>query len=199
MADSNKTISSIAAKTAKSTIEKTDEQSEPKDKLVTVSTGVVFRIKEVPQMAFMDLRSSLPEPTPPIFFNADYDRDEPNFNDPIYLSKKQNWGVALMSAMMDMQIILGTEVVTIPKNIPAPNSEEFGEVLKIMLRGIGYTQQEIKDIGHLERYLYWVKYKGTKGDLNETGGDMEKLFREVSRESGVPEDDVADAMDTFQN
>lgn len=166
---------------------------------IKVSTGVVFKVKEVPQVAYADLRNSLPEPVPPIFYNPDYDREEPNENDPRYLAAKANWEIAMSSAVMNINILFGSEIENIPESIPAPDSEEFKEKLVFLLKTMGWSKDEAKSIGKLERYLFWVKYEACKGKISGENSDLSTLFSAIGRASGVPEEDVAEAIEKFRD
>lgn len=166
---------------------------------VEVSTGVVFRVKEVPQVAYADLRNSLPEPVPPIFYNPEYDREEPNENDPRYLAAKANWEIAMSTAVMNINILFGSEIEYLPDGIPAPDSEEFEEKLHFLLKTMGWKQDEIKNIGRVERYMFWVKYEACRGKISAENSDLGILFSAIGRASGVPEEDVSVAIDKFRD
>lgn len=166
---------------------------------VKMSTGVVFKVKEVPQVAYADLRNSLPEPMPPIFFNPEYDREEPNENDPRYLAAKSNWEIAMSTAVMNINILFGSEIEHIPDGIPAPDSKEFSDKLQFLLKTMGWKPEEIKSIGNVERYMFWVKYEACKGKISTEDSDLGILFSAIGRASGVPEEDVSEAIEKFRD
>ena len=170
-------------------------------KTARVSSGVVFKVKEVPQVAYVDLRNSLPEPVPPVWYNEEYDREEPNENDPRYIAQHANWETNMATAIMDLNIMLGSEVESIPSDggVAPPDSEEFKEKMKILLRTFGWSKQEIREVGKTERYLLWVKYEACSGKMYESDSDLSKLFTAIGRMSGVPEEDVNEAIEKFRD
>lgn len=170
-----------------------------KDKFVTLSSGVKFKIKEVPQFAYVDLRNSYPEPMPPVYYNEELDREEPNPQDPRYKAAYSNWSSSISGAITDLNIALGTEAVHIPKNVNSPESEEFIDKLTIILSTFGWTKREIKAIGKTTRYLYWVKYEAASSGFVNKGDDLDVLISEVNRASGVPEEDVTEEISGFQS
>lgn len=193
-----------ATKAVAQSIRKSEARSEKKERasengIVTVSSGVKFRVKEVPQMVYVDLRNSLPEPSPPIFYNPEYDREEPNENDPRYLIAKSNWESAMSTGIVDITLLFGSEIVSIPKNVPTPDSEEFRDKLNVFLRTAGWDKTEIRNISKSERYLYWVKYEACKQDLREDNSDLSVLMNEIGRVAGVPEEDVHEAIEKFRD
>ena len=198
----NPNVTKAVAESAKGTQEKIERKktsTAEEEKFLTVSSGVVFKIKEVPQVAYVDLRNSLPEPVPPIFYNKEYDREEPNVNDPRYIAQVDNWQVAMSSAVYDISILFGTEIESIPDGMPSHDSEKFESKLKFLLKKMGWSKEDINNISETERYLFWVKYEACpKGGLNQNS-DLDKLFAAVGRTSGVPEEDVASAIDGFRD
>ena len=169
------------------------------EKTIEVSTGVIFTVKEVPQVAYVDLRNSLPEPSPPVFYNEEYDREEPNENDPRYLAMHANWEAQMSSAIVDINILFGSEAKYIPSKVKKPDSAEFKDRIKFLLKAMGWSKRDIANIGETESYLFWVKYEACKGSMAEDNSDLGKLFRAISRMSGVPEEDVTEAIDKFRD
>lgn len=175
------------------------EEKIVEDNIVTLSNGIVFRVSEVPQTAFIDLRNSFPEPTPPIFFNEDYGREEPNVNDPRYLAEYSDWEISLSSGMIDIQLIFGAEVVSVPKGMLTYDDPKFADKLRVILGAMGWSRQDVKELGDTEKFLLWIKYYAARGSIS--GGnesDLGKLLIAIGRTSGVPEEDVRQAVDNFQ-
>ena len=199
MTDEKVTKSNIkaVAESADATRQRSEDVKE--DNTVTMSNGIIFRVSEVPQAAFVDLRNNFSEPAPPIFYNQDTGREEPNANDPRYLAKHADWEIALSSGMIDIQLLFGAEVEFVPKGTLTHNDEKFTDRLKVILGAMGWSREDIKDLGETERFLLWVKYYAAKGGVNKSGdSNLSKLLLAIGRTSGVPEEDVRTAVDNFQ-
>lgn len=194
-----KVVTKAVAESAERVQKKIDDGDAPKaEKTVAMSSGVVFKIKEVPQFAYVDLRNSLPEPMPPVIYNPSLDREEPNTEDPRYKAQYSNWTTAISSGITDINIIFGTAISEIPEDVAQPDSEEFMDKLRVMLSRFGWSRQEIREVGKTTRYLYWVKYEAAKSGFDEDG-DLSKLLTAVNRVSGVPEEDVTEEMEKFRD
>lgn len=191
-----KAVAESASLTEKRFEEKVGEE---RAEFFVTSKGVKFKVKEVPQVAYMDLRNSLPEPSPPVFYNDEYDREEPNENDPRYLAAHSNWEVQMSTAVMDISLMLGCEVTDIPENIVDPDSEEFQEKLYILLKSFGWDKHEIRDVTKTERKLFWIKYEACSATLRKEDSDLTKLFNAIGRMSGVPEEDVETTIEKFRD
>ncbi len=193
-----KTVAESAEKTRQRDIEVEESN------IVELSNGITFRVSPVPQTAFVDLRNSFPEPAPPIFHNPDTGRDEPNMNDPRYLAKHADWEVALSVGMIDIQLIFGAEVEHVPDGMIKYDNKKFNDKLRVILGAMGWSREDIKDLGDTEKYLLWIKYYAAKGGLKKVQegdyeGDLGKLMLAIGRQSGVPEADVKLAVDNFQD
>jgi hypothetical protein len=196
-----KNVTKAVAESVERTKEQVENKSSHKKEETTVemSSGVVFKIKEVPQFAYVDLRNSFPEPMPPVVYNEEVDRQEPNPEDPRYKVEYSNWATSLSAAITDLNIALGTDIESIPDGVPQPDSEDFRDKLQMILTRFGWSKEDIKQVGKITRYLYWVKYEAAKSGYVEEGGDLNKLILAVNRKSGVPEEDVQTAVEKFPN
>lgn len=198
--DSN--LTKLVAKSAEKTEARENVKKQKQEKTtVEMSNGVIFTVKKVPQIAFADLRDSLPEPSPPIFYNKDYDREEPNLNDPRYISEHANWEVKMSTGVVNLTLMFGSEISHIPDNVPTPESEEFKEELELTLSVMGWDKRDIRSMSKKQRYLFWVKYKGAprEGSGEKDTGDLGKLIGAIGSMSGVPEEDVATAVEKFRD
>ena len=193
-----------AVKAVAETVDRAQERIDNKNRkkkevFVEMSSGVIFKIKEVPQFAYVDLRNSYPEPMPPVFYNEEIDREQPNPNDPRYKAEYGNWATSVSAAITDLNIALGTQIESIPDDIPTPDSEEFDDKLNLLLTTFGWDRKEIRRVGKTTRYLFWVKYEAAKSGYVDSEGDLSKLISAVNRQSGVPEEDVQTAVEKFQD
>lgn len=197
MTDEKVTKSGLKAVAESAEKTKSRDENIPKDDTVEMSNGIVFRVTEVPQAAFVDLRGSFPEPTPPTFYNKDIGREETNVNDPRYKAQLADWEIAISSGMIDIQIIFGAEVLSIPKGMMTHDDEKFLDRLRVILGRMGWSKQEVKELGDTEKFLMWVKYYAATGSIGGSS-DFNKLLLAIGRTSGVPEEDVQTAVNNFQ-
>ena len=165
---------------------------------VTVSTGVVFTVNEVPQFIMSDIRREFKEPKVPIWYNEDTGRREPNPNNPQYKADHNEYLLNLSMSIIDIMILLGTKVKSVPKGIVKPNSEEWKKELATILRTRSWSRDEIAELSQEEVYVFWVKYRAAPlATADET--DVGLITTAIGRLSGVAEEDVKDAIDTFRD
>ena len=158
---------------------------------VTLSSGVVLNIKQVPPMVLAKIYDTLPaEPQVPRIFIADLGREEENPNDPSYLASMNKYQMALANRVSDTIIMLGTTLSSVPKSVAHPHDDyrDWSEPLNAV--GI-----EIPDIEkELLVYCAWVKYVAATSQ-----DDINNLIASVSKLSGVSEKDVAQAANQFRD
>jgi hypothetical protein len=155
------------------------------DDTFTLSTGVVLKPTRVPSMVFPELMSRMERPKPPRVFIEDIGREEENPADPDYQSRLEIFNAEYTKAIIDTMIILGTEVVYVPDNVAKETDTRW--TLKIKALGIVPTDE-------IQRYLLWVKFVAATDNK-----DIEAIMREVGRLSGVSEEDVSEAVETFRD
>lgn len=194
MTDQNDNLTGKAVGVAKGISNRTQNLNE-----VTVSTGVVFKVKEVPQFTMSDIRREFKEPVPPTWFNQDTGRKEQNPNDPEFKRLHGEYLINMSMAIIDIMILLGTEVKTLPKDMPGPKSEEWRRQLAAILRTRGWARDDIANLSEEESYIYWVKYKAAAGGMEGDDSDISKITVAIGRLTGVTEEDVSDAVDTFRD
>ena len=184
-----------AVKVAKETVSRSLNLNE-----VEVSTGVIFTVKEVPQFTMSDIRREFKEPAVPTWYNKDTGRKEPNPDDPEYQRKHNDYMINMSMAVIDIMILMGTSVKFVPKNFPKPDSEEWARELRAILRARGWDKEDIADISPEESYVFWVKYRAAVGGgITDEDSDINRITLAIGRLSGVAEEDVKDATDTFRD
>jgi hypothetical protein len=199
MTDQKQNVTRAVDETAKNVERQLNAKDTKKEeKTFTLKSGVVLKLKEVPQVVYVDLRNSLPEPSPPIFYNENTGKNEPNMNDPRFKADYANWQVAMSTAIMDLSILFGSEIVSIPDDMPTPDDPEFKSDLRIILGAMGHKPEEIRSMGAKTRYIYWLKYVATQGRAGKDE-ELDRLFTAIGRLSGVPEEDVEAAVDGFRD
>lgn len=156
----------------------------PESDVLTLSSGVVLRVKQAPPLTLIKVMAAFPRPKPPVYHNATMGRDVENPDDPDYLERLQAHKTESSAALLNALILLGTELVSVPKKYPKPEDsswlEEYGEL------GI-----QAKPENKSWRYLNWVMFKAVANEK-----DLEVIQKAVGRRSGVPETAVKSA-ETF--
>jgi hypothetical protein len=152
--------------------------------LISLSSGVVLRVKQAPPLTLIKVMAAFPRPKPPVYRNETMGREVENPDDPDYLERLQAHKTESSSALLNALILLGTELVSTPKKFPKPDEngwlEEYSEL------GI-----PAKPESKAWRYLNWVMFKAVANEK-----DLELIQKAVGRRSGVPESTVKSA-ETF--
>ena len=156
------------------------------ERTLTLSTGVVLRLKMVPPILMADLATAANKvrPTPPVVHIEALDRSDENPDDPEYQKALQEWFAMSITDINNAFILKGTEVAKVPKGVPAKDNEDFLADMRILGRPVGNER---------ERYLAWVKYVAAPST-----DDVTAIIREVGRLSGVAETDVSEAISGFR-
>lgn len=153
---------------------------------VTLSTGVVLAILSVSPMAFGDLENKYPPPPVPKTYDEVKGREISNPLSAEYKKATTENENRKALAALDLAIVLGTRLLSIPDGMDGPDSEEWKDTLFAM----GYSQESIES--KKARYLSWVKLSAASNNT-----DWNILSMTVMRRMGVPEQDVNAAMKSF--
>lgn len=151
-----------------------------------LSSGVVMRPRRVPNLLFAEVVSRFKAPKVPRFHNPDTGREEENPSDPAYTEAFNEYQAQLSMAIIDAMILMGTEVVSVPRTMERAEDDLWTRKLKAL--GVPITDDP------LVRYLAWVKYYAAEGQ-----DDVQTIMTAVGRMSGVSEEDVNDAVSQFRN
>lgn len=160
--------------------------SKNSDSLVSLSNGVVLKVRKVPNMIFLEVMHRFTPPKVPVVMNEDLGRKEENPNDPTYVDEYNRYQADLSMAIVDTMVLMGTSVYSVPEEIDGPSDESWSRKLKILHIVPGEDE--------MERYLMWVKYYAAEDDT-----DITKIVEAVGRLSGVSEEDVAQAVGQFRD
>lgn len=157
---------------------------------ITLTNGVVLRLKEVPrdQLTFA-IRNALrahPEPTPPMIYIANQGREEPNEADPDYLEARILWQIEIASRTMNVLYWDAVEVMETPTDFPSADSKEFAEYLEDVM---GETPRASEK----GRKVQWLRYRAIPE------GDQLDVQRRLLRFAGVPEEDIREVEATFRD
>jgi len=167
-------------------IEKAGKRQGEGERTLTLSTGVVLKLNQVPSVLLADVvsaRTAL-RPSPPVMYIEALDRTEENPSDPDYKKALDEWFASAMLDVNNAFILRGTEVEKVPKGLAGVDDVDFLAEMKILGRPVSNKR---------ERYLAWIKYVAAPEQE-----DVSAIIREVGRLSSVGETDVAEAIDGFR-
>lgn len=173
----DKKVSGLAAAAAEPTNGKTDPD------LVVLTSGVELRVRRVASSVFADMLAELEPPSPPLVWIAEKGRQEENPDDPDFLEAKMAHQSRIAKVMSDAVIILGTELVSVPKGFPGPKDENWNA----RMRALGRRFESEAD-----QYLAWVKYEAGAADT-----DFNTIWEAVGRQASVVEKDAGAAARRF--
>jgi hypothetical protein len=159
-----------------------DALDEKEDNLIRLSTGVVLCGKPANATALIQILASFPRPKPPEVHNATMGRIMENPDDPDYRSRVQAWQIEQGDSTLTAFILLGTELVSVPKGMcgPFPGKKETD-----WLEDFELLKLPMKPESKRWRYLTWVKTVAC-----QTADDPKLIQEVVGRLSGVRKADV---------
>jgi hypothetical protein len=182
-------------------------KSEP-DNLITLSNGVVLRGKMVPPLVYVTVVGAFPMPKPPLWKDPLLGRMVENPDDEEYIERVASVENEKNSAILNVMIVYGTEVVDIPAHVSRP----FVEYKPIPKKKRSPKEKEEKEKKEaevvekiypdwLKRYRLlglpifeedkdWMYLTWIKSEVATTKEDLESIQKVVGRLSGVPEKDV---------
>lgn len=168
----------------------TTPDTAPAAELITLSTGVVLRLRQPSTWAVTEVVRQMMKdrPEPPVLPNPDRGRDEVNEADPDYQAALVAWDDRLLERKYEVVIATGTRVESLPADMPACESAEWLEVLA----AVGLPQPA--EMTATERYIRWVKYVAAPALT-----DWIALIQGMQPRAGTPETEVAAAAETFRS
>lgn len=153
-----------------------------------LSNGVSLTIKQVPPSLYIDILTKSTEgaPKPPVTYIERLGREQENPVDPDYQEALRNYKVRQARVISDAFLLHGTYLFECPADVEGPDKD--GDWLEnIIATGLPMPRNK------RERYLLWLK---TVALANEK--DYTDVMEAVGKKSGVREEEVAKATDTFR-
>ena len=168
-------------------IEEREQKAHKDESIVTTSVGVVFKTKPVALGLLQDIQKKYNKlkPKPPVYFIESKGRAEPNPDDIGFQEAKSEWEVAFIMAQMDALLLLGTELLNVPKGVPIQTEDSWMDICEILDIEIPKSPKG--------RYLLWVKYVAAPATT-----DIQALSLAIGKKTGVSDAEVETAMDRFQ-
>lgn len=153
----------------------------PQDDTIILSSGVVLRAKKANPVILVQVMAASPRPEPPLVFMPAYGREMENPDDPNYIERLRSWKMEYSDRMVSALILLGTEIVSVPKGLPGPDKDAWLEEYSLL--GLPMNAENKR-----WRYLTWVKFKACVDE-----NDLKYIQEAVGRLSGVRESTVKSA------
>lgn len=163
---------------------------EPRDSdLVTLSNGIVIRIKPVPPLLLMYAGAGLQRPKPPVYFDEKKGREVENPADPDYIEAREAFDRRSNRMAMDVLMLTGTAIEHLPLGVPDPQDDEDTGWIEVLEEiGMGVDRRSVPS-----RYMWWLRTIALT-DLE----DLNTLSAAVGRRVGVREEDVQRAAESFR-
>lgn len=156
--------------------------------LITLSSGIVLRLKSVPPETVRRAGEKIPKPKPPVVFIESKGREEENPFDPDYAKALEEWIEQCGNSRMDSILVLGVEIHHLPEGVDGPDDSNWLEELEYL--GIA---NPLATENKLARKLDWLKCYALR-----TGDDIIKVANQLYRKVGaVTEEEVLLAMESF--
>lgn len=159
------------------------------DGSVTLSNGIVIGTKKVPVMIIQRVVSVLPEPTVPMIFIEDADREEPNYNDPDYLQALDRCYSQRIEAVQRIYTAFGTFVISVPKDAGLYRPEDDHWIEDLRANGLEPNVETMQS-----RYVEWLHLHACVEQA-----DLTAISYAASSKTGVLEKEVLDAVNYFRN
>lgn len=140
---------------------------------IRLSTGVVLRGKQANPLSLLEVMAQHPAPTPPMQYIQTMGRMVENAADPDYIARRDSWKTESSNDLVQALILLGTELVSIPKGFPGPKSDEWIENMRLL--GL-----DVYPDSKNWRYLKWVLHEACRGEE-----DIAIIQEVVGRLSGL--------------
>ena len=168
----------------KAAVEAVTEDTSPQNE-VALQNGVVLNVRSVPPLL---IRKAVGKVKRPILPRVDVGkgRVEDNPGDPEYNAAMDEYGQQTFDAGANVMLAAGTSLKSVPKGIDKPEDGGWLEVLE----AAGF-EPDLKS--KTSRYLSWLSYYAITSEK-----DVVLVVMAVTKLSGVPESEVAAAVETFR-
>ena len=160
---------------------KAEHEAQP----IVLSTGVVVKAKGVSPFVVNAAMAKIEKPKVPVQFIDSKGRDEENPMHPEYLAGLAQYEADRSRVAQEAMLLLGVEVLSIPDGFEAADGSEWVDTLAFLDVQVSPNGQRRK----LDRLRYWAM---------RSVDDLQRVATAVSRASGVPEQEVEKAAESFR-
>ena len=152
------------------------------ERIITLVSGVRAKICPVPASLIDEVTSKIRNPDVPMWYNPDRERDEPNPNDPKYLSDLVDANRKRGIAAIDAMALFGVDLID-----GLPDDEHWlTKLLFMQKRGmIDLSDYDLDD--PFDKEFVFKRFVAV--DVN--------VLREISNISGITQEEIEAAEDTF--
>lgn len=163
-----------------------DDKQVEESLLITLDNGVVLKPRPIPPLILARIERRFVYPPVPKVRDEDKGRDIENPSDPRYLAEIERVDEEKSMAQLDVIIALGTDLISVPENVYAPDQDEWIDEVEPF---IGET---IPRTGRA-RYLAWLKFYALS-----TATDIPTIARKALKRTGVGDEQVESALAGFR-
>lgn len=156
------------------------------DNIITLSNGIRLRVQRVAPLAIREAVLRVEKPRPPMVMVEDKGREEENPQHPDYLRAMEEYEEATGLAAMNVLLLMGTAVESIPEGLSRPEDDDWVENLE-------FLEIEVDRDNPKARYLAWLRYSALTSDQ-----DLAACVGIAREFAGVKEEDVASGIDSFR-
>lgn len=156
-------------------------------KTVTLSNGIVLKIKAVPPFLVRAAVTRLERPKIPVFHNEEKGRTEPNPGDPAYLDALEEYEAQSTEVGTNVLLVAGTEVDSVPEGCYTLEDGGWKEMAEYF--GIEVATEEPKT--NYLNYLKWYALSSAE--------DLVTVLRPLMVMTGLTEEEVRKAADGFRS
>jgi len=180
---SDKELNATAA--ASAAVEDAKKEADP---TITLSNGVVVKVKPLPDLLMRKLYSKFDPPEPPeVEINSGGKTwTEPNYDDPNYENAMRKYTMTIADGIANLILLRGFDIISKPDHIPDYEEDDTWEE---ELEAVGLEIPEKP----LERKLSWMEYR-----IVETNNDLDAIQTASQRLSGISEEEVEEAQERFR-
>lgn len=160
---------------------------------LTLSNGIVLRLKAPPQHLIREVSSRVPAPEIPVVMIEEKGRKEENPSDPDYQAALVKWNNDQALAAADVALLMGTECLSVPPDMFRPEEDGWLSFLKIV--GVEPDLGTPSEAHPLtpERYWAWLRFYALRNDEDSFLAVRSPLWL-----ANLSEEDVAKTIASFR-
>jgi len=162
------------------------QQTDGAANILALKSGVVLKVRRVSTHAIREAVMRIEEPQPPMVFLEDKGREEPNPEHPDYKKAMAQHAEAIGLAAANVTLLMGTTVESVPDDVPKQEEDDWIDNLEFF--GITVDKNNPR-----ARYLAWLRFCAINTDE-----DMVRTLYTVAKVTGVTEEDVDQAVQSFR-
>lgn len=164
-----------------------EKESRVVPETVTLSNGIVLKVKPVPPFLVRAAVTKLEKPKIPFFHNDEKGRDEPNPSDPAYLDDLEEYEEQTTEVGTNVLLVAGTEVAEVPEGCYGPDDQSWKELAE-------FFEIEVNTDKPMANYLNYLKWYALA-----SAEDLVAVLRPLMIMTGLTEEEVQKAAEGFRS